>query len=129
MIEKRYVGEYVDNVYFIRKPYNLERVLEGPFFKEQAYRVRIDKIIYLNDDNFKEFTSDFYIDRENMLEHIGGYDHVRDFVHVCAIENQKTKARIYINTEGFNYCRYVGVMKNFLPPVIRERKGGNLDGK
>ena len=107
------VGDYVDNIYFVRKPFDSNSIISAgmAFNPESNYRgerVRIDKIIVLADKDFREFESDFYIDRPE-LEYIGGHDGIEKYTHAVLVRHINGDENYYVNTEGYNYARYVGV--------------------
>ena len=108
------LGDYEDNIYFVRKAYDKDDVFgAGMNFDptETEYRgerVRIDKIITLADIDFRKFESDFLVDNPQ-LEYIGGHDGIEKYTHVVLVRHINGDEKYFVNTEGYNYARYVGI--------------------
>lgn len=114
------VGDYVDNVYFVRKPYDLDDLIgAGMNFigSESDYRgerVRVDLVKELSNEEYSKFTSDFFADNFGLLLRTGGHDHIENYVHVVLVRNAETGSELFINTEGYKYARYVGVKNDIV---------------
>ena len=105
------VGDYIDNIYFVCKPYNSEDIVNAIMKTnscDMSERIRIDKILVLSDKDFREFESDFYVDRPE-LEYIGGHDGIEKYTHVVLVRHINGDEDYFVNTEGYSYARYVGV--------------------
>tara|TARA_R100001443_G_scaffold52437_3_gene64102 strand:- start:635 stop:994 length:360 start_codon:yes stop_codon:yes gene_type:complete len=69
------------------------------------------KILDLNQEQFDEFTSDFYKQYDFLENNNFGNVctfHNQDCLMVLQVRNEDTCESIYIDNQGYNYCRYVG---------------------
>ena len=113
MIERE-VGEYVNNVHMVRKPYDLTDLfycLEHVDEWKYPCKVRIDLIKDLNAEEFKQFTSDFFKENVGILLYVGGTDSIENYVHTVLVRNTEGPEELFVNTEGYKYARYVGIVK------------------
>ena len=94
------------NIAMCRKPGNIKEVEQRQFAANTNCLVVKKK--YISNDLYKNLINDFYQQNE-IYEEIGGYN--GDYTEVIQIVNKETKDSYYVNTEGYNYARYVGVIK------------------
>jgi len=108
-----------------------------PSFKHRGANWRIEKCkvvkyALLSSKEFNFLTKNFLSDNEELYEKIGGHKYtgtnpnfdyqtfymipalLKDFQKnnvtlVVVLENETTKEKVAINTEGYNYARYVGI--------------------
>ena len=88
-----------------RKPYNMEEVKQNEFSSNTECCVVKKK--YVSNKVYKNLVSDFYQDND-IYEKIGGGT---DYTRVIQIINEETQETYFVNTEGYNYARYVGIIK------------------
>tara|TARA_R100001594_G_scaffold56609_1_gene90495 strand:+ start:312 stop:749 length:438 start_codon:yes stop_codon:yes gene_type:complete len=102
-------------VIFTRKPCDIKEAISTiSKYGGNSFKVKVMKTIELNNSEFKKFTDNFY-NNDSRLEKIGGGDE-NGYAKVVKIENigddhlyqSYPFTEIYINTEGFDYARYVG---------------------
>ena len=92
------------NISMNRKPSNLEEVKENKFSSNTDCLVIKKK--YVTNKVYNNLISDFYQDC-TIYEKIGG--HNGTYAEVIQIINEDTKETYFVNTEGYNYARYVGI--------------------
>lgn len=121
----------------INKLSTLDEYIKERKIKVYKEKTKIEKVVIVNDETWKELTNDFFSDEYNLWEQIGGsecseedakkynipentnqfYNWLRDnrelwntirYTKGVLLINDTTKERIVINTEGYNYARYVG---------------------
>ena len=90
-------------VAFARKPQNLEEVISGC---NSLKKSKIEMVIELDDLEFNKLTDDFY-NSNPVFENMGGS--MNGITYVIKITNTKTNQVIYVNPEGYDYARYVGL--------------------
>ena len=90
-------------VAFARKPQNLEEVISGC---NSLKKSKIEMVIELDDLEFNKLTDDFYSSNP-IFENMGGS--MNGITYVIKITNTKTNQVIYVNPEGYDYARYVGL--------------------
>ena len=93
-------------VQFVRKPAHfrdyqecIQKKYYGPVLPCQ-----ITKTIKMSVDEFQEFTNNFYKNQQELLGNSGGVKN--GLIQVIKILGGNFT--LYVNTEGFNYARYVG---------------------
>ncbi len=91
-----------------RKPYNMKDVVEAEF--STLDECIVVKNIYVENAQWKKVTSDFYEDWA-MWDKIGGSLEINGtyLTMVCKLINEDTGECVYVNTEGYDYARYVGL--------------------
>lgn len=89
-----------------RKPSDLSELRGGHITKCLPI-----KILDLNQKEFEKFTNDFYR-QYDFLENTDFGNSCKFHNQVCLmvlqVRNEDTCESIYIDTQGYNYCRYVG---------------------
>ena len=95
-------------VKFYRKPSNLKELKN----KLQKYGGSIEKVLItdvlkLNNKEWINFTNNFF-QHNPSFENQGGINKL-GLTNVIMVINTKTFERIFINSEGYNYARYVGI--------------------
>lgn len=85
---------------------NILSCMENGFFLE---RVIVKKTITVDNEKWIYLTRDFYEEHPEW-EQIGGNEKINDtdYLQVVKLINSETGEAIYIDTEGYNYARYVG---------------------
>ena len=89
-----------------RKPYNISEVIKNTYGCLEI--CEIVKVKYVDNKEWDKITSDFY-QPNTIYENIGGWGG-GGYVQVLQIINEKTNENIFVNTEGYDYARYVGVV-------------------
>ena len=93
---------------------------------------KINRVIFLSKENYKEFTNSFLTNRDFLGENRGGSNsffktnkknfweltdeerkeyRANAFVMADLVVNADTKDRVLVNQEGYGYARYVGFVK------------------
>jgi len=81
-------------VKLIRKPFDLKEV-DKWIDKYPTQEITIEKVIAMNKKQFKKFTSNFYEEC--------------DFLPGCVeVHNEDDKISLIVDSQGYNYSRYVG---------------------
>ena len=96
------------NCYMCRKPYNIEAVEKKEY--STLEECIVIKNIYVDDHEWKKVTGDFFEDWA-MWDKIGGILDIGNglcITMVCRLVNEDTDECVYVNTEGYDYARYVG---------------------
>lgn len=105
--------EKINNVVFVRKPDNLQEVVdtisdvEVKDLKKHRKKVVVVKEKFLDDKEFKEVAENLREDRDWITKDDAGFEGDRE--KVILVENKKTREEFFIRTEGYAYPRYVGV--------------------
>ena len=91
-----------------RKPYDINAVAKKEYSALQECIVI--KNIYVDEDTWWKVTSDFYKDWA-MWDKIGGSLEINGtyLTMVCKLINHDKGECVYVNTEGYDYARYVGL--------------------
>ena len=95
------------NINMNRKPSNIKEVIKNQFSSNTKCLVVKEKII--DNKKYNNLINDFY-QQTNIYEKIGGYNGV--YTEVIKIINKKNNDCFYVNTEGYDYARYVGIVEN-----------------
>tara|TARA_Y100000593_G_scaffold93587_1_gene189033 strand:+ start:394 stop:747 length:354 start_codon:yes stop_codon:yes gene_type:complete len=97
-----------ETVMMTRKPGDIGGVLDD--LKNNYFgweEVKVVKEIAMSNEKFNDYVSDFFADDEERLECIGGQ--VNGVTQVVRVYNMENNCSVYINTEGYEYARYVGL--------------------
>ena len=91
-----------------RKPYDMNDVVKAEY--STLDECIVVKNIYVDDYQWKKVTSDFFEDWA-MWDKIGGSLEINGtyLTMVCKLINEDTGECVYVNTEGYDYARYVGL--------------------
>lgn len=91
-----------------RKPYNIEAVEKKEY--STLDECIVIKNIHVDDSTWRQVTEDFYEDWA-MWDKIGGSLEINGayLTMVCKLINEDTGECVYVNTEGYDYARYVGL--------------------
>ena len=97
----------MNKVKFNRKPYSLGEVLE-PQFPTDNLAYNIVATIELSDEEYDQFTSNFYNDQEFIIAH-NKQMHVdrNEIANVICVIAPNREWALLINSEGYDYARYV----------------------
>jgi hypothetical protein len=68
----------------------------------------VEKVIAVNAEYFAIIANSLLADRSTMWEEVGGYCSEKDATLVCILRNEETGEVMAVNTEGYEYARYVG---------------------
>ncbi len=101
--------------YFIRKPLDIQEVKDctktaiANRARRETYKIR--KTISLSDEEYKNFIGHLSDDYDFLMEYtdLCGPD-VDGYTNCLAVRNKQTKEKILVNTEGYNYARYVALL-------------------
>ena len=116
----------------INKQDTIEEYREEYVEKFYNELTKINRVIFLNDENWEEFTNSFLTNRDFLGENRGGSNsffetekehfweltdeerteyRANAYVLADLVVNTDTKARVLVNQEGYGYARYVGFVK------------------
>jgi len=106
-------GDVWDVVYY-RKPCDLSTVKKYTADEyTTAEKSIVEKVVLLKNENFESLTFDFFRNCDHIISdtlgnRIGGFN--RDgLVRCVCVVNKDTDEKIFINCEGYDYARYVGL--------------------
>ena len=100
-------------IIFTRKPYNLsEESKSGSGVSD----CKVVETIKLDKDEFEDFTSDFYRESGVMFEGLRLGEVEDGLTRVLQIINSDDGHEIYVDTQGYDYARYVGYELGFESP-------------
>ena len=92
-------------VSFTRKPCDINDIAKNHGSLEYC---KVEKNLLLTNKEYRELCKDFFKDNETLFEGIGGFSRDGSSTRVIRVINKQTRETLYINTEGYNYARYVG---------------------
>ena len=107
----------------INKQDTIEEYREEYVEKFYNELTKINRVIFLNDENYEEFTNSFLTNHDFLGENRGGSNsffetdeerteyRANAYVLADLIVNSDTKERVLVNQEGYGYARYVGFVK------------------
>lgn len=99
--------ETLININMNRKPSNIKEVIKNQFSTNTKCLVIKEKLI--DNKQYNNLINDFY-QHTDIYEQIGGSNGL--YTEVIKIINIDNNDCFYVNTEGYNYARYVGIHEN-----------------
>ncbi|WP_034328623.1 DUF6329 domain-containing protein [Alkaliphilus transvaalensis] len=97
---------------FGRKLNDLKELKEATFYanknSQQGSFYKVTKEVLLNDEEFKEFSKDFF-QEQPWIEKSDGGSNENGEIRCIRVINTDTGERVLINNEGYDYCRYTAL--------------------
>ncbi len=120
----------VGKVGIVRKIYDLEELQEcSQGLKEhEKANVIIEKVIELNEEEYKKFTENFLKDNIHIINNNDFKRHfINDYEDGILIKKENSKDGIFVDSQGYDYARYVGYIKDVteLTELAREIENFN----
>jgi hypothetical protein len=97
---------------FGRKINNLEELKEATLSAKKKGQIgsiyQVSKEIFLEDDDFKDFSQDFFKEQAWIEKTDGGYNDKGE-IRCIRVVNIETGEKLLVNSEGYSYSRYTAL--------------------
>lgn len=103
---------YTGKAVFVRKAANIDVLKHAAKSGEKSEPYIVEKIIELNDEEYNDFSYNLLQDYDFIKDNLALMRRDKDGTYHCLLVTAKGgKGGIFIESEGYTYCRYSAVLK------------------